>query len=420
MRLLAMAAGLASLAGPALASGTGEAIRSAAYEGTLTSQSAALGNQCDADDAEACFGAGLAELIGAYEGLAQGVYRHGAVVPGTSGAAMLLGFSDGLTEPVPANPTPEPLSYAELRDILNGFVTGLDAARDRFEQAGADGDYVLRLDPLQVPFDLDGNGEIATGETLAPLFWTLFGDSANPPAAAGAPDFVIGFDRADAFWLAGYSQVVASPVDFVLAHDFSSFFNAYLHRVFPRAGLPMQDFVTSPEPSEPEDFLDANTAPAIADMIAGLHTLDWPVVDAARLAGVRTRLKAVTGYSRANWAAILEETDDTRELLPSPRQTPLFPEAVVTQAHFEAWLQTLDSVDKVLDGALLLPHWRFKQGVDLKAYFETASETDLVMLLSGFDALAYLRDGPIADADDFAPANDVFGDALFPYAIWFN
>ena len=40
-----------------------------------------------------------------------------------------------------------------------------------------------------------------------------------------------------------------------------------------------------------------------------------------------------------------------------------------------------------LDGELLLPHWRFDQGFDLKLYFETATETDLVMLFAGFALL---------------------------------
>ncbi len=69
---------------------------------------------------------------------------------------------------------------------------------------------------------------------------------------------------------------------------------------------------------------------------------------------------------------------------------------------------------------MLIPHWRFKQGFDLKAYFETAGETDLVMILTGYGALPFLRDGPIADAESFAAANRVFGENILGYAFWFN
>jgi hypothetical protein len=107
-------------------------------------------------------------------------------------------------------------------------------------------------------------------------------------------------------------------------------------------------------------------------------------------------------------------------LIPNPRQTSLVPNGKVTDEIVAAWRETLDVADKVLDGELLVPHWRFKQGFDLRAYFTTAKRTDLVMLFSGYDALPYLKDGPIADANSFATANRVFGNELLGYVFWFN
>src|SRR5690606_24117120 len=126
-------------------------------------------------------------------------------------------------------------------------------------------------------------------------------------------------------------------------------------------------------------ILDPESDTAIADAIAAIHTLNWPVVDRERLKGVPNMLRVVTGSSRQNWQAILAETDDDRELLPSPRQTAIFPEGNITEEMVDAWLATLDTLDQILDGKLLIPHWRFKQGFDLKSYFETAERTDLVM-----------------------------------------
>ena len=42
------------------------------------------------------------------------------------------------------------------------------------------------------------------------------------------------------------------------------------------------------------------------------------------------------------------------------------------------------------------------------------------MLFAGQDALPYLKDGPIADAESFAAANRVFGDNWPGFALWFN
>ena len=132
------------------------------------------------------------------------------------------------------------------------------------------------------------------------------------------------------------------------------------------------------------------------------------------------RLQDIISLSRRNWEAILAETDDDRELVPSPRQTPLMREAKVTEEAVAARHATLDTTEQILNSELLIPHWRFRKGFDLRAYFENATRTDLVLLITGYDALPFLKDGPVASADSFAEANRVFGDAIWGYAFWFN
>jgi hypothetical protein len=85
-----------------------------------------------------------------------------------------------------------------------------------------------------------------------------------------------------------------------------------------------------------------------------------------------------------------------------------------------AWREALNLFDQILAGDLLVPHWRFRQGFDVRQYFDSAARTDFVMLITGFDALPYLKEGPIADAQTFADVNEAFGGNLFFYALWFN
>jgi hypothetical protein len=167
-------------------------------------------------------------------------------------------------------------------------------------------------------------------------------------------------------------------------------------------------------------MFDQQTDKGIADLKAGIHTLDWQVMDAARLRGVRQRLLSVLEYSHSNWIAILEETDNNHELVPSPKQATVFPNAAVDDTKVAAWLVTLETARGVLEGQLLLPHWRFKRGFDLKAYFETARETDLVVILTGLGAVPFLNEGRIASADDFRALQDAFGADWPGYAFWFN
>lgn len=412
----------AMIPGAAIAGEAGDALAHHLYTGTAAEGLPAATHACKAADQEACFAQALFSLVLAYEGLARDLYRYGAMTPDMPAVAMFLGFGmDGGNLNAPANPQPEPLTYDDLREVLNDFLVDLDETRALFERAGESGDYVIKIDPWQVRIDFDGDGEAAPAETLGTLINSMgdfvdidmsstMGKSKTKPV-----DTSIGFDRADAIWFAGYTQVVATPIDFLLAHDFSAFFDAYLHRAFPNSGLPMQNYGRGNAM-----MLDAESDASIADMIAALHTLSFPVVDSERLAGVRERMLDVTALSRRNWEAIEAETDDDRELVPSPSQTAIIPGPEVTEEVVAAWRETLDTVDLILEGELLVPHWRLRQGIDLKAYFDTAQHTDIILLLTGQGALPFLKDGPIADAQSFAAGNRVFGDSWPNFILWFN
>ena len=429
-RILAAASlvGALTLSAPGQASETGDRIAASLYAGTLTDGRAALAPLARDGDAEARFGLGLIELVEAAEGFAQALHRYGLASPETGAMGPVIAV------PVPVNPNPDPLDYDKVRDVLEALVTKLDEATADFLAAGESGDYVVLIDPVRIRIDANGDGVAEAGETIGQLFLRGLGipDAANtrpttPPPRNGrsqapdasgadaAPGMSVGFDRADAIWLAGYSQVLAAQADFLLAHDFSTFVDATFHRLFPRAGLPMQDYVAGGSL-----VLDPDTDTAIADFIAAIHTLNWPVAEPDRLKRVLQRARSVIDYSRRNWDAILAETDDDRELVPNPSQTAIVPDAEVTEEIVAAWRETLDVAEQILEGELLVPHWRFQRGSNLRTYFETATRTDLVMLLTGYGALPYIEDGPVANADSFAAANRVFGNDILGYVFWFN
>ena len=436
-RLLAVAAVALAAPFPAVAGPAGDVLTSGLYAGQTASTVAGLKPLAETGDQEAKFALGFARFVAAIEGVSQALYRHGATAP--NGGPMAAGIL-GMPMPAgPANPDPTPLDYATFRAELESFVTTLDEAAPVLQAAGESGGYVVPIDIVKIRIDANGDGTADESESVGTVIAAILGidpaeltgagsrpvppppggrgqSGATPPASA--PEVFnseIGFDRADAIWLAGYSNVLAAQADFMLAHDFSDLFNATFHRLFPRAGLPMQAYSRGGTLA-----LDPETDSAIADAVALIHTLNWPVVDRERLLRVLERGMTVTALSRKNWDAILAETDDNHELVPSPRQTPVVPDGKVTDEMVAAWRSTLDTLDRILAGELLIPHWRFKQGFDLKAYFETAERTDIVMILTGYGALPFLKDGPVADAATFAEANRVFGDNLLGYAFWFN
>lgn len=428
MRNWVLAAGLAVLSSAGVQAGEiGDRLAQSLYDGTQSDLANMAIDACDAGEGDACFAMGLDTLVLAYETFAQGLYRHGATAPNSPAMAMLLGM--GLDTPsMPANPDPEPLTYAQFRDLLEDFSAKLDLASEQMQQAGEGSAFVIHIDPLKVRLDLDGDGDAGDGETLGVILTEAgaLGAFSSPEmaptgktktkGAAAESQTIIGFDNADAIWFSGYALVVGTPVEITLAHDFTEFFDAYFHRLFPKAGLPMQDYSRG----EGTLMMDADSDAFIADLVAAIHTADFPVSDSARLAAVLDRFSAITARSRQNWEMILAETDDDRELVPSPSQTSLVPDQAITQEIVDAWLATLDRVDEIIAGELLVPHWRFTKGFNLKAYFETATETDFVMLFTGQGALPYLADGPVADAESFAELNRAMGEEWPMFALWFN
>lgn len=409
-----------ALSAPALAAESGDIALRHLYAGTSSQGIAELDAR---PDAEARFGKGLLQFTNAIENFGRELYRYGFAVP----EHMWRSLRNPMFTSVPLNPDPELLDYDKLRDILSNLTTDLDAAQKTLIEAGAAGDYVIPVDVLNVRVDIDGDGKSGDGENIGAMLGMALGITRAPRAInsapvdpAAPPSLVIGLDRADAIWLAGYSNVIALEADFLLAHDFRGLLDTLLPHFFPKAGLLMADHLEPLKPKAQYDFISPESMILLADVIATFHTMDWPVVEGARLKNVYTRLKTITSLSRQNWQAILSETDDDRELLPGSSQRSVFGVRGITDDQIKVWLATLDTVDEVFDGKLLVPHWRFARGMDVKAYFDTATHTDPVLLYTGQDAVPYLRDGPVASEASFSELGRAFGQQWLGYAFWFN
>jgi hypothetical protein len=161
-------------------------------------------------------------------------------------------------------------------------------------------------------------------------------------------------------------------------------------------------------------------ASLFADIVALVHTINWPVVEPIRMAAARTHLKSVIAASRQSWKLILAETDDDREWLPNPRQKNSALGWNISQPQLDAWFATLEESEGVLDGRLLVPHWRFTKGIDLKDFFEKPHSFDLVLLLTGAGALPFLRDGEVTTSQRWREITSAFGESFVGYAFWIN
>jgi hypothetical protein len=389
-----------------------EIVRQHLYAGSLVTGAAVLADRinADGDDREARFGLGLVMFARAVERLGQSLYRYGLRPPQTL-SVPLLRF------PVPLNPKPEAITYKAFRDILKGFDDDLASAQSTLEKVG-DGDVGVVIDLARVRFDFRGDGRPADDESLA----YILGRLAQRPGAqthVTADPLEVRFDAGDAVWLGAYSHALMTLCDFLLAHDFHATYDAAFHRFFPRSETPLASALAQPLPADSmgNALPDADI---LADVIGLIHTINWPVIEPLRMHAARQHLESVVAGSRHSWSLILAETDDDREWLPNPKQTNAAMGLRVQQQQIDAWMTALDEIDAILDGRVLVPHWRFTRGLDLKAFFEEPETFDLVMLLTGAGAVSYLRDGPTSSPQRWQEIVEAFQDNFFAYALWFN
>lgn len=410
------------------------------------------------DDAEAGFALGVARFLSAVEGLGRGFYRYGlASRYGNPAADAFGGNMPFLRIPIPENPDPEPVTYAALRTVLDQFAGDLAEAEATLA-AVPDSPFELPLRVPMVRLDFDGDGSGAPAESVGALFlavtgvdlaspeWTSWGDELT--AGRVAP---FGLDESDVPWLQGYCHLLSALADFLLAHDWEDAFDATFHSAFPAtpsSGLAAEDrrLLDSLGPEPPhltygQDGYDEwaaspeaqaywewefkrgwSSMAGIADLVAFVHLMRWPVAEPARMASAREHLLSMVALSRENWRRILAETDDNREWVPGPQQTVLFDNVRITDDTVAGWQMFLDEFQAVLEGERLLPHWRIAEGrgINLRRMFDEPRTFDPWLIAQGSAILPYLEDGETVSPDTAFTILMLTDGGLLGYFLWFN
>jgi hypothetical protein len=362
-------------------------------------------------DPAAAYAAGAVEFVVGMETLGQGLHRHGFESP----KSFMLPL---MQLPIPVNPDPQPLTYEGFRQILSDFRDAMARSAATLALVPADTGIGVEVDLGKLGVDIDEDGAIAPGESIAAIIAALSGASPAPDS----PPLAFRFDRADGYWLQGYANFLMAQADFYLAHDFRQAFDQSFQMLFPKAKLPMQDALVPLD--DGGDGSIFNSEWRIADFVSFLHLIDWPVVEPERSRSARQELLEMIRLSREDWKAIRAETDNDREWLPGPQQTGAnqLTGLEVTEDAVQAWLKTLDMAEDLLNGRTLLPHFRFAdKGINMKRFFDEPQTFDLVLSVTGPGVVPYLEHGRILSSDEWWSVEQEFGgDGFLTFALWFN
>ena len=151
-----------------------------------------------------------------------------------------------------------------------------------------------------------------------------------------------------------------------------------------------------------------------------IHTFNWPIVDRGKFQKIRIDLLTVLKLNRETWKMVAQETDDDHEWLPNAQQTSPFAKLPVTQPLIDQWRLYNSELEKVLEGQLLVPHRALLGGINLKSFFENAQKLDLVLFLTGPDAIQYVGDGPEWDAAKTKLNSKLLSRNFGSYLAWFH
>ncbi len=366
----------------------------------------------NATDDEARFGLAMVRFASAIQTFGQHHYRHGLKAP----AIPMFPFR---RMPVPENPNPEVLTYEAQRAAFAKFLADLMQVEATLAPI-KDRNVKVVIDLETVHLDFRDTGTSDPAATLMNVVRSINGAGPMPPQ----PDarFEAAFDYADTIWLRGYCHLLAAGLEFVLAYDWSPTFAAGGELFYPRigsAGTAARPSTTAVRESLP--WVRNGGMGDVAAVVAMIHLIRWEPVEPKRMSAVRQHLKDVVRLSRENWAAILAETDDDREWLPSPTQkSGVLPNMGITEDRVKTWMLALDEFDAVLDGRKLIPHWGLEKGINLKRVFEEPRTFDLVLWATGHGVAPYLENGPMISQQTWAMWQRVFQGNFLGFAAYFN
>jgi hypothetical protein len=361
-------------------------------------------------DNELRFGLGLIRFARSIERYAQSQYKYGLRPPKNSQIPFLR-------FPVPENPAPEALTYEAQRDVFKTLLADLEQV-DLILGAIGDAPVKIKLNLSNIKFDLRNDGKADESGRLASIISSM--QMMVPPSQETIEPFEVAFDTSDVYWLRGYTHLTSATLEFLLAHDWHITFEQSGRLFYPKTTPYSFDEASQiPNNERSRSYFGNNFE--IADLIALLHEIRWPVAEPARMQASHTHFKQVISLGRLTWKSILAETDDDSEWIQSPTQKGgVLRGMPVGQEQVDEWLATLNDFDAMLDGKLLIPYWRFNKGINLKNVFYEPRMFDLVLWITGHAAAPFLEDGPIMATQIWNKRQRVFGGNFLSYAAWFN
>ena len=341
------------------------------------------------------FALGGVRFLAAIETALQTRYRTGLSTTLTDLADIPV-----LRLPIPENPMPEPFNGAIIEGMFTQISTDMTGAISALAVITDASDVGLTINTADIWFDINMSGQREAGEGLIDVTGVTLNGGFAPNAKP-----VIRFDTADAAWLSAYAHFLAGISDVVLAFGPAEAIDKV------RATLPQLAALTpDPDPYEYSYDAEFGSYVDIAAMVLGALE-GQPDVTHSRAA--HAHFLAMIADNQSFWTRVAQEQDNQAEWIPNKRQVSALPIDFAPDTG-ATWLRVLADAEAVLNGDLLIPHWRMGDGagIDLAALMENPPPVDLIGMIQGGDLLPYARAGRLMSWDSLARFDQMMqGDA---------
>lgn len=309
-----------------------------------------------------------------------------------------FGMSGVLTEtlgmpilrlPIDDNPTPDAFDPEVVEQMFADVEADLDLALQALNGITDADDVAVTIDTADLWFDINNNGARDPGED----FLNVAGMTLNRGMDGTFTPPVIRFDTADAAWLSAYAHLLSGVSEVVLAfHPAPA-----IARV--QGAVAQMQAMAGPVVDDPYGYDSSAMYGTYADLIAMVVFAIQQQPDPVLSRSAHAHFQAMIADNRIFWDRVARETDNDAEWIPNKNQQSALP-IVFPPETGNAWRKVLADAEGVLNGSLLIPHWRFGDGagINLAKLMQDPPPVDIVGFVQGVSLLPYVETGPLVSA----------------------
>lgn len=288
--------------------------------------------------------------------------------------------------PIEPNPSAMPFRADLVTDIFAELRADMEDSRAALDMV--DGDVALRINLQDLWFDINMNEVRDQNEGIMEIGASAVMSRRQLRDMEQMPSNIkIQFDTADVAWLTAYTHLISGISEMVLAFDPTEAIGVVMQTNAEMTAL------RGGEAARLAGFFTADQIDQFAMVYGALNSQP----EASRTRVAHAHFLEMIAENKVFWAELAQETDNHLEWIPNENQQSALgiemPEGIGI-----AWQAILADAEAILNGELLVNHWRVSPaaGLNVKEMFMNPPVVDIVTWVQGAGLLPYMERGPVA------------------------